>query len=69
MTRDDLFNINAGIAKGIVEAAAKFCPNAILGLIVNPVSQRNCACHVALYEKWGLDPMKVVGECIECMCK
>merc|ERR1712169_25747 len=30
MTRDDLFNINAGIAKGIVEAAAKFCPNAIL---------------------------------------
>jgi len=38
MTRDDLFNINAGIAKGIVESAAKYCPNAILGLIVNPVN-------------------------------
>eukprot|EP00429_Kryptoperidinium_foliaceum_P079316 CAMPEP_0176229180 /NCGR_PEP_ID=MMETSP0121_2-20121125/23656_1 /TAXON_ID=160619 /ORGANISM="Kryptoperidinium foliaceum, Strain CCMP 1326" /LENGTH=221 /DNA_ID=CAMNT_0017568495 /DNA_START=93 /DNA_END=754 /DNA_ORIENTATION=- len=26
MTRDDLFKTNAGIAKGIVEACAKFCP-------------------------------------------
>ena len=28
MTRDDLFNVNAGIAKGVVEACAKFCPDA-----------------------------------------
>merc|ERR1719453_242998 len=34
MTRDDLFAINAGI----VEACAKYCPNAVLGLIVNPVN-------------------------------
>ena len=26
MTRDDLFNINAGIVKSCVEAAAKACP-------------------------------------------
>jgi malate dehydrogenase len=26
MTRDDLFNVNAGIVKGLVEAAAKHCP-------------------------------------------
>lgn len=26
MTRDDLFNINAGIVKGLVAAAAKHCP-------------------------------------------
>lgn len=26
MTRDDLFNINAGIVKGLVEACAKACP-------------------------------------------
>merc|ERR1719203_2252109 len=38
MTRADLLGINAGIAKNIVEACAKFCPNAILGLIVNPVN-------------------------------
>ena len=28
MNRDDLFNVNAGIAKGVVEACAKFCPDA-----------------------------------------
>ena len=38
MTRDDLFGINAGIAKGIVEACATYCPNAIVALIVNPVN-------------------------------
>jgi malate dehydrogenase len=27
MTRDDLFNINAGIVKGLCEAIAKHCPN------------------------------------------
>lgn len=27
-TRDDLFKINAGIAKEVVEACAKYCPNA-----------------------------------------
>merc|ERR1719272_2423596 len=38
MTRDDLFKINAGIAKGLVEACAQLCPNAVLGLKVNPVN-------------------------------
>ncbi|CAE8666689.1 unnamed protein product, partial [Polarella glacialis] len=37
-SRDDLFKINADIAKGIVEACAKFCPGAILGMVVNPVN-------------------------------
>lgn len=27
MTRDDLFNINAGIVKGLCTAIAKYCPN------------------------------------------
>merc|ERR1719356_1088140 len=38
MTRDDLFKVNADIAKGLVEACAKYCPNAILCMIVNPVN-------------------------------
>merc|ERR1712060_215835 len=38
MDRADLLNINLGIAQDVVEACAKFCPNAILGLIVNPVN-------------------------------
>merc|ERR1712119_203635 len=33
---DDLFKINAGIAKEVVEACAKYCPDAIVALIVNP---------------------------------
>lgn len=58
--RADLFKINAGIAKNIVEACAKHCPNAILGLIVNPVNSVVPAM-AALYQKKGLDPMKIVG--------
>lgn len=53
MTRDDLFATNAGIAKGIVEACAKFCPEAVLGLIVNPVNSIVPAM-AELYKKKGL---------------
>jgi len=58
--RKDLLGVNAGIAKNIVEACAKFCPNAVLGLIVNPVNAVVPAM-ATLYEKKGLDPMKIVG--------
>lgn len=60
MTRDDLFKVNAGIAKGIAEACAKYCPDAVLALIVNPVNSIVPAI-AELYKKKGLDPMKVVG--------
>merc|ERR1712048_1445417 len=60
MTRDDLFKVNAGIAKGLVEACAKYCPNAILCMIVNPVNSAVPAM-AELYKKKGLDPKKIVG--------
>merc|ERR1711953_951541 len=60
MTRDDLFATNADIAKGIVEACAKFCPEAVLGMIVNPVNSVVPAM-AELYKKKGLDPNKIVG--------
>merc|ERR1739848_429991 len=60
MTRDDLFKVNAGIAKGLVEACMEFCPNAVLGMIVNPVNSVVPAM-ATLYQRKGLDPMKVVG--------
>merc|ERR1712060_147095 len=60
MTRDDLFKVNADIAKGLVEACAKFCPEAVLGMIVNPVNSVVPAM-AELYKKKGLDPMKIVG--------
>merc|ERR1712045_651233 len=60
MTRDDLFKVNADIAKGLVEACAKYCPNAMLLMIVNPVNSVVPAM-AELYKKKGLDPKKIVG--------
>jgi len=59
-TRDDLFKVNADIAKELVEACAKYCPQAILGMIVNPVNSVVPAM-AELYKKKGLDPLKIVG--------
>merc|ERR1711967_210621 len=60
MTRDDLFKVNADIAKGLVAACAKFCPEAILLMIVNPVNSVVPAM-CELYKKKGLDPKKIIG--------
>lgn len=38
MTRDDLFNTNASIVKGIAEACAVHCPKAMFLVISNPVN-------------------------------
>jgi malate dehydrogenase len=38
MTRDDLFNTNASIVKGLAEACAKNCPDAMFLVISNPVN-------------------------------
>ncbi|CAA2973823.1 malate dehydrogenase, mitochondrial [Olea europaea subsp. europaea] len=38
MTRDDLFNINAGIVKSLCTAIGKYCPNALVTMISNPVN-------------------------------
>ena len=38
MTRDDLFKINAGIVKTLVEGIAEHCPRAFILIISNPVN-------------------------------
>ena len=38
MTRDDLFNTNASIVKGLAEACAKHSPKAMFLIISNPVN-------------------------------
>jgi len=58
--RKDLLNINCDIAKGTVEACAKYCPNAVVALIVNPVNSVVPAM-CELWKKAGLDPRKIVG--------
>jgi len=58
--RKDLLATNAGIAKNIVEACAKFCPEAVVALIVNPVN----SVVPAMCEMWvkkGLKASKIVG--------
>merc|ERR1719491_124032 len=60
MTRSDLLNVNADIAKGLVEACAKYCPEAVVALIVNPVNSVVPAM-MTLWEKAGLDKRKIVG--------
>merc|ERR1711966_490279 len=48
------------LAKDIVEACGKYCPNAILALIVNPVNSVVPAM-CELYKKKGLNPKKICG--------
>ena len=38
MTRDDLFKINAGIVRTLVEGVAQYCPKAFILVISNPVN-------------------------------
>jgi malate dehydrogenase len=38
MTRDDLFNINAGIVATLADAVAEHCPEAWVAVICNPVN-------------------------------
>jgi len=38
MTRDDLFNTNAGIVRDLATGIAKYCPNAFVLIISNPVN-------------------------------
>lgn len=57
MTRDDLFNTNAGIVKTLCESAAKICPRAFIAIITNPVNSTvPIACEV--FKKCGVDATK-----------
>ncbi|WP_301099362.1 malate dehydrogenase [Otariodibacter sp.] len=38
MDRSDLFNINAGIVRNLIEKVAAVCPKACIGIITNPVN-------------------------------
>jgi len=61
MTRDDLFNTNAGIVKALVEGCAEFCPDAVLAIISNPVNSTVPIAAEVLKKKGVYDPKKVCG--------
>lgn len=61
MTRDDLFNINAGIIKTLAEGVVKNCPRAIVNVISNPVNS-TVPIVAEVFKKAGIyDPRKVLG--------
>lgn len=61
MTRDDLFNINAGIVAGIAKTAAKVAPNAAALIISNPVNSTVPIYAEILKKNGKFDPKKVFG--------
>ncbi|RMD42510.1 hypothetical protein DV735_g2610, partial [Chaetothyriales sp. CBS 134920] len=61
MTRDDLFNINAGIVKGLIEAIAKYAPKAYILVISNPVNSTVPIAAEVLKTAGVFDPRKLFG--------
>ncbi|GAX13176.1 malate dehydrogenase [Fistulifera solaris] len=61
MTRDDLFNINAGIVKTLVEGCAEHCPDALIAIISNPVNSTVPIAAEILKAKGVYNPKKLCG--------
>jgi len=61
MTRDDLFNTNASIVQTLVEGCAKFCPNALLAIISNPVNSTVPIAAEVMKKHGVYDPRKLCG--------
>jgi malate dehydrogenase len=61
MDRSDLFNINAGIVKNLIEACADNCPKACIGIITNPVNTTVPIAAEALKAKGVYDKNKLFG--------
>lgn len=61
MTRDDLFNTNATIVQGLAAACAKYCPEAMLLIIANPVNSTVPIVAETLKKAKVYNPKRVFG--------
>jgi malate dehydrogenase len=61
MTRDDLFKINAGIVKGLIETIAEVAPKAFILVISNPVNSTVPIAAEVLKAKGVFNPQKLFG--------
>ena len=61
MTRDDLFNINAGIVANLVKNCAKVCPKACICIITNPVNSTVPLAAEVLKAEGVYDPHRLFG--------
>ncbi|MBF0784546.1 malate dehydrogenase [Muribacter muris] len=61
MDRSDLFNINAGIVRNLIEKVAAVCPNACVGIITNPVNTTVAIAAEVLKKAGVYDKRKLFG--------
>jgi len=61
MSRDDLFNINAGIVSTLVEGCAMYCPHAFIAIVTNPVNSMVPLASEVLKRHGVYDRRKVAG--------
>lgn len=61
MTRDDLFNVNAGVVRDVIANAAKVCPKAAFLIITNPVNSTVPIASVVLKKAGVYNPKKLFG--------
>ncbi|TCK01481.1 malate dehydrogenase (NAD) [Volucribacter psittacicida] len=61
MDRSDLFNINAGIVRNLVEKVATTCPKACVGIITNPVNTTVAIAAEVLKKAGVYDKRKLFG--------
>ncbi|POT99037.1 malate dehydrogenase [Pseudescherichia vulneris] len=61
MDRSDLFNVNAGIVKNLVNQVAKTCPQACIGIITNPVNTTVAIAAEVLKKAGVYDKNKLFG--------
>ena len=61
MTRDDLFNMNAGIVKKLIGVGARACPGALFGIVTNPVNSTVPIAAEVLKAAGVYDKRKVFG--------
>lgn len=61
MDRADLFNVNAGVVKGLIEAIAEHCPKACIGIITNPVNTTVAIAAEVLKKAGVYDKNKLFG--------
>lgn len=61
MDRSDLFNVNAGIVRNLVEQIAYTCPKALIGIITNPVNTTVAIAAEVLKKAGVYDKNKLFG--------
>ena len=61
MDRSDLFNINAGIVRNLIENVEKTCPKACVGIITNPVNTTVAIAAEVLKKAGVYDKRKLFG--------